>query len=166
MDGTGETERWHVAAADAGPEVQWRMLAWCAAHGADEFTLEVMALADTPAALADAFEDDLAPFERPVAVRPVLEEVAGPVSLGRVRRWTLDAHTLRLLRRFLPGGPLAYGAHGPGEAGWLENLTLYRDGELLFAAVTHEGAGALVVRAAERAALEALGVPLRAPDAR
>ena len=163
MDGTGETERWHVAAADADAAAQWRLLAWCAAHGGDELTVEVMALAGTPAPLADAFEDALSPHELAPAVRPVLEEGTGPVSLGRVRRWRLDARTLPLLRPFLPDGPLAYGAHGPGEAGWLENLAVYRAGELLLACVTHEGAGALFLHPGERAAVEALGVPLRAP---
>lgn len=157
------TEELRIAAADATPDELWRLLDWCIAHGADELTIEVMALVGTPAPLADAFEDALAPWELAPAIRPILESTTAPIYPGRVRLWSLGPQTVELLRRFLPGGPLTHGAHGVGEAGWLENLALYRGGELLFGAVTHEGEALLRAGPEERADLERLGLaPWRA----
>jgi hypothetical protein len=156
-------ERWQVLDHETDHARLWTLLEWCVAHGADEFTVEVMALVDVPAVLADAFEDALEPWTRPAAVRAVLDDVAGPAFPARVRLWSLDPHTLALLRRFLPGGPLRLAQGQPGEAGWLEHLVVYRGGELLFGALTHEGAGVLELEPAEREQVAALGLPLHGP---
>ena len=44
-----------------------RLLRCLLAHGADEFSIRVMALHDTPAPFVDAFEDELGPYERALA---------------------------------------------------------------------------------------------------
>lgn len=155
------TERWLFAAVEVPPPRLRRLLDWCVAHGADEFTLDVMALADVPAPLADAFEDALEPWLRPAAVRPVLDGADGPSFPSRVRLWTLNASTLPLLHRYLPHASLRPGTPEPSEHGWFENLTVYRAGELLFAALTNEGLGVLQLRPAERDELETLGIVLR-----
>lgn len=154
--------RLHLAAADVEPPLLWRLLDALAARGADEFTLDVMALADVPAERADAFEDALEPWVRPPAIRPILDAAAAAPFPGRVRLWALGARTLPLLRRFLPHGTLRLDAQAPAEDGWFENLTVYRDGELVFAAVTGEGVAVLQLRPGEREELEALGIALRA----
>ena len=153
-------ERWRVLDGDTDPPRLWALLEWCVAHGADEFTIDVMALVDVPAALADAFEDAMAPWTRPPAVRDVLDGAAGPAYPARVRLWTLDARTLALLRGFLPDGPLRLGAGRPGAAGWLEHLIVYRGGELLFAGLPHDGTGLLELRSGERHQLTTLGLVL------
>ncbi|MEO7360596.1 MAG: hypothetical protein ABI120_09705, partial [Gemmatimonadaceae bacterium] len=43
------------------------LLRYLLAHGADEFSVTVMALQDTQAPFADAFEDELDPHARPMA---------------------------------------------------------------------------------------------------
>ena len=153
-------ERWQVLDRETDPWRIWGFLEWCVAQGADEFTVDVMALVDVPAALADGFEDAMAPWTRPSAVRHVLDGVADPPYPAQVRLWTLEAHTLALLRRFLPGGPLRLGPGQPDAAGWLENLVVYRGGELLFAGLTHDGAGVVALRSGEREPVTALGLVL------
>lgn len=143
------------------PAAVRRLLEWCVASGADEFSLHVMALAGAPGELADAFEDALEPWARPAAVRPIVDAADGPSFPGRVRLWALDERAVPPLHRFLPLGALRLGAGEPGEAGWFENLTVYRAGELLFAALTNDGAGVLQLRAGERAQLEEAGIRLR-----
>lgn len=152
----------YLANGDLAPAAWWRLVEWCVARGADEFTVDVMALRDTPAPLADAFEDALGARERTPEVRMMLDGGGGPSFPGVVRLWALDEASLEQLRRFLPDGPLSYGAQGIGAAGWLENLIVYREGELMLGVVTHEQEGVVRVTPAERAELEALGIPLRA----
>lgn len=152
------TTRWHLAADDADPASVRRLLDWCVARGADEFSLHVMALADAPGERADAFEDALEPWGRPAAVRSIVDATDGPCFPGRVRLWALDEGAVPLLHRFLPLASLRLGAGEPGEAGWFENLIVYRAGELLFAALTNDRVGVLQLRAGEREELVALGI--------
>jgi hypothetical protein len=159
-------QRWHVLDHESDPARLWALLDWCVAHGADEFTVDVIALAGVPAALADAFEDAMEPWARPAAVRAVLDTADGPAYPARVRLWTLAPDTVALLRRFLPGGPLRLGAGQPDAAGWLENLVVYRDGAPLFGALTHEGTGVLELEPAERERVAALGLALHGPGGR
>ena len=64
----------HTLRGDAG----WHLIRWLLDHGADELTIEVMAMRDTPAPFADAFEDEMAPFERPVAQPRATGRAAAP----------------------------------------------------------------------------------------
>ena len=54
-------ERWQVLDRESDPSRLCGLLEWCVVHGADEFTIDVLALVDVPAALADGFEDAMAP---------------------------------------------------------------------------------------------------------
>ena len=133
-----------------------KLLRYLLARGADEFSITVMALQDTPAPFADAFEDELGPFERPVARRRVLVDADGSDFARSVRLWTFNERSLERLLSFLDTSVF----HCPaGPDGWLENLTLYRQGELVLGLVSDEQEGVLRLTPSELAEVAALGVP-------
>lgn len=103
--------------------------------GADEFSVRVMALQETLAPFADAFEDELGPFERPIALRPAPETSRSTAPVRPVRVWSLTARSLHHLLSFLDDGVFQTPA---GPDGWLEDLTVYRNGALVFGVVSHE----------------------------
>lgn len=133
-----------------------RLLAWCLERGADEFSVEVLALRDEPGPRADAFEELLAPWERGTGIRPAVDDPEAP---ARVRLWSFTPLSAALLQEFLPGGVL--GIADVGAPGWLENPVVYRRGALLLAADTHAGRALLFADARERRELAALGIELR-----
>lgn len=132
-----------------------RLMRFLMDRGADEFTLTVMAMQDTQAPFADAFEDELGPFERDVAMRPVVSDDMELGTVQPVRIWSLDRDSLTLLLTFFDEGLF----HSPaGPDGWLENLAIYREGELVLGIVSHHREGVLRLAPGEYAALDALGI--------
>ncbi len=135
-----------------------RLLRYLLAHGADEFSITVMALQDTPAPFADAFEDELGPYERTPAVRRVLSANASTGTARTVRLWTLSEISLARLLSFLDSGVF----HSPaGPDGWFEDLTIYRSGELLLGLLSHTQEGVLRLTSLEHAEVAALDIPSR-----
>ena len=132
-----------------------RLLRYLLAHGADEFSITVMALQDTPAPFADAFENELGPYERPAARRRVLTDADGSDFARSVRLWTLNEASLQRLLRFVDHG-LFNAPAGPD--GWLEDLAIYREGELLLGIVSHENEGVLRLTQQEHAEVVVIGV--------
>lgn len=132
-----------------------RLLRYLLEHGADEFSVTVMTLRDVQAPFADAFEDELGPYELPTAPREVLTGSIPDDSRRPVRLWTLSEETLERLLSFLDEGLF----HSPaGPDGWLEDLTLYRGGELVLGLVSHERGGALRLTREEHAQVAAPGI--------
>jgi len=124
-------------------------------RGADEFSITVMAMQDTQAPFADAFEDELGRFERDVAMREVVSDDMELEVVRPVRLWSLDEQSVERLLTFLDDGLF----HSPaGPDGWLENLAIYRAGELVLGIVSHHREGVLRLTAGEYAALAALGI--------
>ena len=141
--------------ADRGP----RLLRYLLAHGADEFSITVMALQDTAAPFADAFENELGPYERRAAPRRVVTDAESMELVRTVRLWTLDEASLARLLSFLDGGFF----HSPaGPDGWLEDLTIYRRGELALGLVSHHREGVLRLTREEHAEVAALDIPSEA----
>ena len=143
-----------------GPGESRRLMAWALEHGADEFTLDVMGLHETPAPHADAFEELLDPWQRPSARRRVLYHPPGRAhddpQHRDVRLWRLTPISATLLGEFLERGIFHYDVQ---ERGWLEDPIVYRGGELLFGAISHEREGVLRVTEDEEAELSRLGIP-------
>lgn len=131
------------------------LLRYLQERGADEFSITVMALQDTLAPYADAFEDELGPYERPAAIRRgprTAESVGVPRS---IRLWTFNEASLVRLLSFMDTG----GFHWPaGPDGWLEDLTIYRRGELVLGLVSSEREGVLRLTRQEHAEVVALGI--------
>jgi len=137
---------------DAGP----RLLRFLLEQGADEFSITVMALQDTQAPFADAFEDELGPHELPPARRPVLARAGGTATDRVIRRWRYTRETLDRLLGFLDTDIV----HCPaGPDGWLEDLVVYRRGEIVLGIVSHEQEGVLRLTTVELAEVAALDIP-------
>lgn len=149
----------HIFPTSVPPRLVAPLLRRLVAAGADEFTVTVMAMGEAQAPNADAFEDALAPWALPPATRRMPVDADGAPERSReVRRWALSEASLAALLPFLPGGLFAWVA---SPAGWLEDLTVYRGGELVLGIVTHEQEGILRLGADEHAAVAALGVGCR-----
>lgn len=147
----------HGLRGDRGP----RLLRYLLAQGADEFAIVVMALQDTPAPFADAFEDELGPYERPAARRHVVTGAATHDLTRSVRLWTFNEASLTRLLTFLDEGLFRCPA---GPDGWLEDLTLYRREELVLGLVSHEQEGVLRLARDELTDVAAMDIPF-APTA-
>ncbi len=132
-----------------------RLLRYLLEHGADELTITVMALQDTPAPFADAFEDELAPFERATAPRRVVSASTSSERIRTVRLWSFTEQSLDRLLGFLDDGLFRSPA---GPDGWFEDLAVYRKGELVLGIVSHEQEGVLRLSVREHAELAALGI--------
>jgi hypothetical protein len=153
----------HVLSADAVDAIaSRRLLAWLLEQGADEFTLDVMAIEGIDAPLADAFEDALAPWALPLARRRVVYRWTDTDGTREVRRWRLTPLSLALVEEYLDEGVFSYDVR---ERGWFEDPAIYRGEALLLAVITHEREGYIRLAPPEAAALIALGVPVgeRAP---
>jgi hypothetical protein len=133
-----------------------RLLRYLLDHGADEFSINVMALQDIPAPFADAFEDELGPFELPSARRRVITSADGRDAVREVRLWAFNQTSLDRLLSFLDQGIFHWPA---GPDGWFEDLTVYRKGELALGLVSHELEGALRLTEAELSEVAAMDIP-------
>jgi hypothetical protein len=141
----------HGLRGEHGP----RLLRYLLEHGADEFSITVMALQDTAAPFADAFEDELAPYQCPVSRRRVLTASTPTDFVRPVRLWSFNEASLERLLSFLDEGLFHLPA---GPDGWLEDLAVYRRGELLLGLVSHEREGVLRLTADEHREVAALGI--------
>lgn len=137
-----------------------RLLAWLLEQGADEFTIEVMAMQGTDAPVADAFEDALDPWALPIARRRVVYRWTDRAGTREVRLWRLTAESLVLLEDFLPDGILASDVR---DLGWFEDLAIYRRGALVLGVISHEGEGYIRLDGDDLTTLLALGVPVGPP---
>lgn len=133
-----------------------RLLRYLLERGADEFSITVVALQDTPAPFADAFEDELARYERAAARRRVLSGVDAHDLVRPVRLWTFNEESLERLLSFVDRGLFRWPA---GPDGWLEDLLVYRYGELVLGLVSHEQEGVLRLTPQELAEVAALDIP-------
>lgn len=141
----------HSLRGERGPQ----LLRFLLEHGADEFSIEVMALQDTPAPFADAFEDELGPFESAAAPRRKATTTTPAAADRSVRLWSYTDTTLTRLLSFLDDSLFDSPA---GPDGWLEDLTIYRAGELVLGLVSHERGGVLRLTPHEHAELADLGI--------
>jgi len=130
-----------VRREDYPGDQSWRLLDWCVARGANEFSLAFLGPPYVPRTTWAQVDELLAPFRRRVA------------SAGD--RWLLTSEAVTVLRGVLPGGLFA---SVPGESS-VEDPTVYRGGEALLRIVTRQGEGMLQLRDDEEASLERAGLP-------
>jgi hypothetical protein len=150
---------WFFTPALLGVKESWRLARWWVEEGADEFTVRVLC-ADDQGTRADQFEDTFAGRFIATDLRHL---VAAPDEEPErhVRVWRLDEEALQALRAFLPDGLFT---HRVDPHGWLEDLMLFRDGELVLGVVTHQREGLVRVTADELRELERIGFDF-APEA-
>jgi len=133
-----------------------RLLRYLLHHGADEFSITVMALQDTPAPFVDRFEGELERYERSPGRRRVVVDSESHDRSRSVRVWTFNEESLGRLLSFVDDGLFHWPA---GPDGWFEDLTLYRRGELVLGLVSREREGVLRLTRDELAEVAALDIP-------
>jgi hypothetical protein len=140
-------------------QLTWPILQWASRIGADEFSYECLGGRTPRPVRCEQVETVLLPFHKGHQHRPTLTMRATDVGARLVPLWRLDQMSLAIMRDLIwPDGILA--DHQGEDAGWLEDLTIYRRGELLLGAITHEHTLAIEASDEEFAALRAGGLPL------
>jgi hypothetical protein len=146
----------YFAKADITPEQSWKLLAWCAAHGADEFTIDGITVGRTEGPKSTAFFASLQPYARAEAQRRHLSGRTADDLVRRTSLWTLSSQTIALLRVAMPGGIFDYKAGGDP---WLEDIALYRNREYMAGVITHERGGVIRATPQEVAELDQIPFP-------
>jgi hypothetical protein len=131
----------YLAPSDFSAAESWRLVAWCQAIGADEFTVDCVAANDVlwPRRW-ESFEKLIHRFFRGEQTR---ERMSGRTADDLVRPtklWELNDATALALTHALPDGLLAY---DPSEESSFENPIIYRKGQLLLGVLSHEAFGVL-----------------------
>lgn len=142
-----------------GVKESWRLARWWLEQGADEFTVRVLC-AEGQGTRADQFEDIFDDRFVETDLRHVVAAL-DEESERHVRLWRLDEEALQALRSFLPDGLFTQRVDPHG---WLEDLMLFRSGELVLGVVTHQREGLVRVRADQLRELERIGFDF-APEA-
>lgn len=150
----------YLSTDDLDADQSWRLVEWCLANGAEEIGLTLMSLQGHPAPFCDRVEAALASFQIPNAPRPHSVTYQGQADIRPAQLWTATLASLAALRPFFADGLFTY-LTSPHEEGWVEDPTLYRDGEIMLGVVSHEGEGFLHLSALEVAGLASLGIPMR-----
>jgi hypothetical protein len=143
---------------DISPEQSWRLVAWCMANGADEFTMDGITSEGASRTVFEEFDKVADAYRRPRALRRCLSAPTADELIRLTELWTLNQTSLAALERALPDGLFTYNF---GLESWFEDLVLYRQGELMLGVVTHESEGVLRVTPLERADLDRLGIRYR-----
>ena len=147
-------------ARDYTPELAWRLCAWCREQGAQDFALEIIGTAPAGDAAYEELERPLRAVVLPGAQRERLTARPGQPFVRESELWALTPESLAALPAMFPRGPFDYPF---GVEAWCEDLTLYRDGELLLGIISHEDWGLLRLSDLEVARLAAAGFPTRDP---
>jgi len=142
---------------DVTPAQGWDLLAWCRSRGASEFTLAALVAPRQSQRMKDFFAV-LDPYERPRASRRLLSAPVGGSFTRDVPLWQLTPQTQELLRA---GWSTGFASRQYDEDLWLEDLTVYRDGEFMMGVLSHENGGVLRVTELELADLRRTGFPDR-----
>jgi hypothetical protein len=125
---------------DVSAHQSWILAEWCQAIGGDEFTLSCMS-SGGPAPFCTKAVASLEPFSKGEAMREVVY-----CRRERVPLWGLTSASLAVLHHLLPDGIFTYRMD---DAGWIENFTIYRQGEMLLGVITHEDSACLYLAEAE-----------------
>ena len=151
----------HLFRADYRPEQTWKLLAWCHARGADEFTVALMYFEGNPREAIDRVQSALAPWARGSQRRRVLPYRADrPDGTAEIPVWQLSEESSSVLRQHFGGSLLSY-SKDPEDNGWLEDPTVWRRGELMLAVTSHENEGVLRLTHEEHREVAAAGFATR-----
>jgi hypothetical protein len=143
---------------DVAPEMGWKLLDWCRSNGAEEFTITALT-SPTESERMRAFFAELTPYSRPEGARRRLSASIGGTFTPVVEQWQLNEQTVSSLRLAMPAGYTTRTV--PDLELWLEDLTVYRDGEFMMGVLSHESGGVLRIAELELRSLRNLGFPDR-----
>ena len=148
-----------VTAGELTPEQTWRLVEWCAEHGADEFTIAMLSLEGSSATFLEHTEVSLKPFERSIAPRKRVTVLAGQPPMQPTKLWALTTDSIAVLKGLFANGVFTKPSYG--EQGWLEDPTLYRADAIILGIVSHESEGVLTLTENEHAQIAAMGIRTR-----
>jgi hypothetical protein len=147
----------YLAPADFSPAESWRLVEWCRATGADEFTIDCTGSdARAEATVWQPFEKIVKPFSRGEATRERMSGATADNLTRSTRLWELNPATVSALEEALPSGLLSYDPEGRG---WFEDPILYRDGNLLLGVLSHEAFAVLRITVLESVRFSSAGFP-------
>jgi len=147
----------YLAPADFSTAETWRLVEWCRALGADEFTIDcVGSSARAEAKTWRPFERVVKPYSRGEQVRERMSGRTADDLTRKTRLWELNTVTIDALKQALSGGLLAY---DPAPKGCFEDPILYRDGVLLLGVLSHEAFAVLRISVLESVRLSAAEFP-------
>jgi hypothetical protein len=120
---------------DPALHLGWKLLDFLASIGADEFVVTFMCWGDEYTALRDRLVQKLTFASLGERTSECTVMYTGQCNPRPVEVWRLDVRSCKALRGIMPDGVL-----GPNEGkdAWVEDLCVYRRGELVFGTVTHE----------------------------
>jgi hypothetical protein len=151
--------RRYLHRSDLRPEKEWAVIEWLASRGAGEFTVALMGMEGSSVPTLDRIEAALRPHELGNEMRARISSYGEDGFRGSTKLWALTSDTLQILHECFPNGPFAAPTYDEG--GWFEDLELYREKELVFGAVSHEGEAVLQLGHAEWPLFASLGIPTR-----
>src|SRR5438874_2236031 len=105
-----------------------------------------------------AFFANLDAHSKPPAPRRLLSAAVGGAFTREVPLWNLTPETERLL---MEGWSTGFVSREYDEDLWLEDLAVYRDGDLMMGVLSHENGGVLRMTGLELAELRRSGFPDR-----
>lgn len=146
-----------IRARDFSADQSWQLLNWCAQHGGDEFTVQMLWLGDSPAPFLDRVRRELTPFERSIAPRERMTVYAGNDIVQPTELWSLTAASMALLKSYMPDGLFMYPTTDWDE-GCLEDPIIYRGERPMLGIVSHEREGVLMLTDLEHQAVASLGI--------
>jgi hypothetical protein len=126
-------------------------------HGASEFALGMIGSDPDLSAFGARFDGLMAPFALGVARRRLMTSRDGKTWDIDVPVFRLSGESIRLLTKELPNGFFTY----VPDTAWYEDLTVYRDGDLMMGVITHESEGVVAIRPEESLAFDQLDIPFR-----
>ena len=132
---------------DLSLEQGWRLIAWCIERGGDEFSFRIMSLGDS-LSLHETLTTALTSFHRGMPKRENMTTLAGEDARRPTDTWRLSTESVGVLRQHIVDGLFA--APSYSIAGWFEDFTIYRRGEVMLGVVSHEGAVVLHLTEQER----------------
>jgi hypothetical protein len=147
----------YLAPADFSAAESWRLVEWCRAMGADEFTIDCVGSdARAQATTWHPFERIVKPFSRDEGTRERMSGATADTLTRSTRLWELNPVTVGALEEALPSGLLSYDPEGRG---WFEDPILYREGNLLLGVLSHEAFAVLRLTVLESVRFSAAGFP-------
>jgi hypothetical protein len=135
-----------LASGDPALHPGWRLLEFLMALGADEFSVRFRYAGDAKGE-CDRLAEKLAFASLGQRTRECTVTFDYEVNPRPVEVWRLDRESLAALRDVSPEGVL--GPDSWKARAWAEDLCVYRDGALLFGAVSHEQIASLRLTEAE-----------------
>ena len=117
----------------------WDLLSWCRSHGADDFSLTAL-VSPVESGRMKAFFARLDVYSKSNAVRHQLAAAPGEAAQRDTRLWRLTEQTEAILRESWGVG---FVSNEYDVDLWLEDLAVYRAGDLMMGVVSHENGGVL-----------------------